>query len=946
MQHSILGPPELGRGAIVLPGQPTPSGLSSAPRIRVDASTLSEPRPVVDELHLHWVGRRSVVVELHISPGELKAQARQVTDDPPWKLGPEFTFDLQRLHFLIWNNNVDFRSEPIWWWGRKAIALGATASDVADVTLRDGTPAYCDGGPLQVFDAEWQVVPYCAVESGSLSPLVPATPRAALAPDQLEAVMHNGGATRIIAPAGSGKTRVLTERLRHLLGDWNVSPGTVCTLAYNTRAAGELTERTAGIPAHIRTLNSIALAIVNGTGGFAKSPLERRERSMLDERGVRNILQELVDLPRKANTDPFAAWIEALTTARLGLCSPTAVESTSGDFTGFAEVFDRYRARLEASSSLDFDEQIYRAIEILLQDADARQVAQRKCRTLLVDEFQDLTPAHMLLIRLLATPALDVFGVGDDDQVIYGYSGADPRHLVDFEKWFPGARHHALEVNYRCPPLVVQAASNLLTRNPVRVDKIIRPPESRTADREAFSLERVTADKMARRLVEIIEAWNQDGCEPSSIAVLTRVNVTLLPVQVLLSEAGIPHNNAVGPQLLERTGIRTALAYLRIGVDAGNIDRADILETVRRPSRRIARNVVEMMTKRRTTSLSELRKLARALNGKDVERIEQYVDELESIATAVRTGDTAEALDVIRNEVGLGEAMDVLDGSRSEADRSTHADDLAALVAVAHLHDNPATFEGWLRTTLSKRSQNAIPGVELSTIHRVKGREWDRVVVYDASAGLMPHRLCTDRAEERRVFHVAITRCRDRVAILADGKNPSPFVDELAEPGEPDRRSLPRTQTRTSTTPKTAQRPTGVPADVGLAVTIPGGMDGEIVEVDSEGALIGAGRARTRVKFGTQVRVAGKLVELVKPHDENTQRVIQALKDWRRSIASDLKLPPYTVLHDSQIEGIAVAAPSDLRALSKCNGIGPAKLERWGDEILSTIEAAVATVAQ
>ena len=122
------------------------------------------------------------------------------------------------------------------------------------------------------------------------------------------------------------------------------------------------------------------------------------------------------------------------------------------DASGIAEGFDRYRAALADLGAVDFDEQIYRAIEILLTDPDARAAAQARCRRLLVDEFQDLTPAHLLMIRLLAAPGYDCFGVGDDDQVIYGYSGATPEFLIGFPRYFPGAAHHPLEVNYRCPP--------------------------------------------------------------------------------------------------------------------------------------------------------------------------------------------------------------------------------------------------------------------------------------------------------------------------------------------------------------------------------------------------------------------------------------------------------------------------------------------------------------
>ena len=930
-----FGPAILGRGVVIGPDQTAPAEFGSAPVIDIDSETWRAPSVAVDRLHLHWMRREPVVVRLSIDASELKAAAGETDQREPWRVGADFLFERQRLHFLVWNNNYDLRTgEPVWWWAKKAIAIGAKDGQSADVVLPDGTDAFCDGGPVAPMPVP--VIPYTAIEARSLRPLSDRTSTAELAPDQKAAVTHRNGAARIIAPAGSGKTRVLTERLRHLLTDWNVDPSTVCAVAYNTRAAAELTERTAGLHANIRTLNSLALAIVNGTGGFVRSSLETRLREVITERDVRNILQSIVTVSRRTNTDPMASWIEALSAARLGLRSPASVEDEWGDLGDFGPAFEQYRTYLNDRSLLDFDEQIYRAIEILLRDPNARAVAQRRCRMLLVDEFQDLTPAHVLMLRLLAAPALDVFGVGDDDQVIYGYAGADPDYLVSFDKWFPGAGHHALEVNYRCPPGVVTAAANSLTRNAVRVDKVIRTHPSREKADTDISILRAPASQISEVAIETMREWIESGCDAASIAVLTRVNVTLLPVQVLLADAGIAHTSPVDESVLERTGMRTALAYLRIAISPDNISRSDIYETVRRPSRKIARNVVEMMTKRPRTSLSSLRSLSSSLTGNDGERVLAYVRDIEAVVDALRSGQTEAALETIRNEIGLGETMDTLDGSRRQVDRSAHGDDLAALAAVAHLHPEPETFEPWLRSVLRNRAESA--GVELSTVHRVKGREWDRVIVFDASDELMPHRLSTDTAEERRVFHVAITRCRDRAVVIADSRNPSRFLNELDAPGKPEVTTRPRRVVQEE--PKKAPAAATVRASVGLELSIAGGHAGEIVTLDDQGVLIAVGGAKTRVTFGTTVRVGGKQLALAPPRSEAVERTFNALREWRSSVARSTKMPAYTVLHDSHLEGIAEAAPGNLNELSRCKGVGSAKLEKWGDEILAVIDTA------
>ena len=247
----------------------------------------------------------------------------------------------------------------------------------------------------------------------------------------------------MIAPAGSGKTRVLTERARQLLSQWRLPASSVCLVAFNKRAQEEMSSRVADLRGlQVRTLNAIALAIVNGSAPFAA---QAHAMTTITEPDVRRIIGKLVEFPRKRNSDPVALWIEALSLARLGLRDPSEVEAFyDGDVDGFAAMLPLYRRELSAARSLDYDEQIVRAIEILLTDPKARAAAERACRVLLVDEFQDLTPAHLLLVRLLAGPDGCVFGVGDDDQTIYGFNGADPQWLIDFAEYFPHAGDHPL----------------------------------------------------------------------------------------------------------------------------------------------------------------------------------------------------------------------------------------------------------------------------------------------------------------------------------------------------------------------------------------------------------------------------------------------------------------------------------------------------------------------
>jgi DNA helicase-2/ATP-dependent DNA helicase PcrA len=290
-----------------------------------------------------------------------------------------------------------------------------------------------------------------------------------------------------------------------------------------------------------------------------------------------------------------------------------------------------------------------------------------------------------------------------------------------------------------------------------------------------------------------------------------------------------------------------------------------------------------MLVKRGRTSVSDIRRLAQHLSGGDVEKLLGYADDIEVVGRAVAAG-TLAALAAIRASVGLGQTMATLDGGRSSADRSTHGDDLRALEQLAPLHPDAATFESWLRAALSAPAAIG-PVVTLSTVHRVKGQEWPMVVVTGVDEGLLPHDLARTEAEveeERRVMHVAITRASEIAVVVADRERPSPFVAELSG-------SRPHVPIRT-------------PAPVGVT-----------------------DRPRVAAKAGSAVDVDATVWE--------------ALRAWRREVATRTKVPAYVVLSDADLRGVAERMPRTMTELRQCRGFGPTKLERYGDELLAVLEA-------
>ena len=873
------GPDRLGRHAVVSRGGDPGERWRDAERLLVDRATVDDPADALTILRSAHHERRRLVIELD---ADLETAPVPTTTDDPHVLGPRFLFETEELHHLIWCNSIDLRrpDEPRWRLLDDAFSAGATAvphGDDGDIVTPAGTCVWLDGGPPRLtlpIDGV-PVIPAVTVEHRTFGVPLGNDSTADLAPDQLAAVTHTTGAARIIAPAGSGKTRVLTERARHLLNRWNLPGSAVTLVAFNKRAQEEMRARTEDLPGlQVRTLNSIALAIVNGTGPFAT---QARRWSTIDEPEVRRIIGELVSFPRRRNSDPVAPWIEALGLVRLGLVNPEEVESRGdGAVDGFAGFWPRYRAALERRGAVDFDDQISRALSVLLSDPVARRQARGACRLLLVDEFQDLTPAHLLLVRLLSAPDGAVFGVGDDDQTIYGYNGADPAWLIEFDQLFPGSGAHPLEVNYRCPAGVVEVVDRLLRHNHRRVDKVMRADST---VRPGWSVDARIDVVAATR--DAVDAALAGGAQPSDIAVLTRVNALLAPAQAALIAAGIGVTGGVGLEFLDRTSVRAVLAWLRLASTESHgvaLRADDIREALRRPSRSLHPRITDWVCEQDDV-VGLFRLSSRLNNERDSERVAEFAADLQRLQGMVGDGaSTSDIVFTLVDELGLAGSVASLDTSRQGMNRASQGDDLTAMRHLAALHDDIATFERWLRESLTVR--RTADGVLLGTVHRVKGQEWPHVVVHYADAEQYPHRLAEDVEEERRLFHVAVTRASSHVTIVA-GARPSPFIAELTN--EPEASS-----------------------EVGLHVT-----------------------ERDRKAPARRPPSADVLADDL---DAAARERFEALRELRGRLRDGK--PAYVVFDNKTLVAIARDAPTTTTELRHIPGVGPAKLERYGETVL------------
>jgi DNA helicase-2/ATP-dependent DNA helicase PcrA len=346
----------------------------------------------------------------------------------------------------------------------------------------------------------------------------------------------------------------------------------------------------------------------------------------------------------------------------------------------------------------------------------------------------------------------------------------------------------------------------------------------------------------------------------------------------------------VGREFVDRTAVRSTLAWLRLGL--GLWSGADLTEALRRPSRPLHPRIADWAAEQHDVD-GLLRLAGRITTERDAQRVTGFALDIEAVRSLVEAGGTTgEVIALVRDTIGLGSSVSTLDTNRHGMNRAAQSDDLTALAQLAALQPDTAGFERWLRDALDAPRVPPGQGVTLATVHRVKGQEWPVVVVHQADADQFPHRLATDHEEERRLFHVAVTRAVEQVTVVS-GADPSPFVAEL------------------STEPPAQRAP--IVSRTGPGRAAPGRV--------TTGSRGGATAPTAKPGTGLSPRAAD---------------LFARLKVLRRELAGSK--PAYTVLSDEVLERIALTQPTTLDELARVRGVGPMKLEQFGAAILAVVE--------
>jgi DNA helicase-2/ATP-dependent DNA helicase PcrA len=593
-----------------------------------------------------------------------------------------------------------------------------------------------------------------------------------LNPQQREAVLSSEGPVLILAGAGSGKTRVITHRIAYLLLEKGVPADAILAVTFTNKAAGEMRSRVEellkGRPlaSWISTFHSLCVRILRREAAAAGLP---RDFVIYDEddqlSAVRDALRAL-DLSEKLH--PPRRLLGRISALKNSGRDPEAASSDSIADQTFASVAERYARALESARAVDFDDLLLRTVKLLTGNPAVRERFQRRFQYLLVDEYQDTNRAQYEIVRLLTGDGGNVTVVGDEDQSIYSWRGANISNILDFESDFPGARVLRLEENYRSSQAILDVASSLVAHNRRRIGKLLR------AVRPAGEAVRLhhAADEFeeAQWVVERIATQASRG----RVGVLYRMNAQSRLFEESLLRLRIPYVVVGGVGFYERREVKDLLSYLRL--IANPRDPVALRRVLNVPPRGIgARTVEELERLAASRGITLYEALGAAVDEallparatQPLARFRELVESLrgEAVGISVRT-----LMERTLAASGYSAMLAAEDSQEAEDRLENLAELLSAAIAYEGREDDP-TLAGFLDSVSLLSDVDQARGdapVVLMTLHSAKGLEFQSVFLAGLEEGLLPHSRSvagTSEAieEERRLCYVGITRAMERL---------------------------------------------------------------------------------------------------------------------------------------------------------------------------------------
>lgn len=608
---------------------------------------------------------------------------------------------------------------------------------------------------------------------------------------QDEAIKHGNGPCMVLAPPGSGKTLIVTERTRYLIEESGVRPDQILVITFTRYAAREMKERferlTAGknYPVTFGTFHSIFYGILKCAYGIgANNLMSEKESSVL--------LQEVLDQTDIEST-PEVEDEEGLVRELLrevgmvknGLCHLKDFHSKYLTQDEFAEVFRSYEHQKKELKKYDFDDMLVQCYALFRKKPEILQGWQKRFQYILIDEFQDINRVQYEVIRMLAAPRYNLFVVGDDDQSIYGFRGAKPELMLYMKQEFPSLRTISLTVNYRSTEFITGAAARVILHNDTRFYK--RVQSFRGRGQNVHVQEVLDEQEEAQYVTEEIQKKLDQGIKPGEIAVLFRAAVQARMISEILSEHRIPFEmRDYVTNFYRHFIVKDMMAYLQLA--AGKRDRSLFLTICNRPLRYLARNSME----NRQVNFEDLRKFYC-----DKDWMLDIIDQFDVDVRMMKNMAPYAAIQYIRKKIGYDDFLK----EYAEKHQISWKQLMDVMAELEERSKNFKSYDEWeihiAKYTQELEEQQAkarkIKGerenkVQLMTIHSAKGLEFEDVFVIHANEGEIPHQKAEKKdeiEEERRLFYVALTRAKNNLCISyitqknGNSIKPSRFVEEL-----------------------------------------------------------------------------------------------------------------------------------------------------------------------
>ena len=601
-------------------------------------------------------------------------------------------------------------------------------------------------------------------------------------PSQKRAIAHLSGPMMVLAGPGSGKTSVIVERTAQMINDGKIPEASILVVTFSKAAALEMKERFLKFTKAVRT--GVTFGTFHGVFyGILKQAYGLDAGNILSEEEKYSILKELVlnHAPEQAQEGDFvedvSKEISIVKGGRIPLehyyasCCPDEI---------FRQIFCGYRKALNERRKLDFDDMLLSCYELLRKRKDILGAWQKKFRYILVDEFQDINPVQYDVIRMLAEPENNLFVVGDDDQSIYHFRGARPEIMLNFPQDYRGAHTVLLDVNYRCSGNILQTAMNVIDHNETRFPKKLSTPNE--AGEPVNVQEFLNPREEYMYISRILKKRLEQGDDLSDTAILFRTNQEAEGLVAALMEYHVPFTMKEKlPNLFRHWICRNMIAYLRMA--EGDRSRGTFMEIMNRPNRYISRDVLT----EKNVSLEALEEFY-----KDKDWMCDRITTLKTHLRILKTMAPYAAINFIRKGMGYEEYL-----QEYASYRKIKPEELRE--TLDRIHESAKgmkNLDEWLAYMAeytkkleeqARKQEGKGEGVVISTLHAVKGLEYENVYIMNVNEGSMPYRKAVLEAhleEERRLFYVGMTRAKKRLCLCYvlrqhdREREPSRFLEE------------------------------------------------------------------------------------------------------------------------------------------------------------------------